>query len=206
MNSKCIRVGLFQTNCYIVEDGSFYAVIDPGDEFDTIEQNLTKEPTHIIITHAHFDHVGALKQLHTKYPNALIAIGEHEELNPETTVQEAKYVLGSAFYMAGFGKTDLQMPKPDILLKDGDTIGPFEVLFTPGHSFGSICLLNSKDKIMFSGDTLFRHNHGRTDINGSYELIIKSLKRLLKLDGQIKVYPGHEGPTSIGEEKIFFNF
>lgn len=208
MNSKCVRTGLFQTNCYVVEDNRssepFVAVIDPGDDPDLIEKALDAAPTHIILTHTHFDHVGALMALHEKYPSAKIAVGEHENMNPEQVLNEARYVLGSSFFMAGLKESDFALPVPDILLKDGDRIGPFTVLFTPGHSSGSICLYSKENNILFSGDTLFAHSYGRTDINGSQSLIEKSLKRLLELEPDTVVYPGHEKATTIGKEISFF--
>ena len=208
MNSKCVRTGLFQTNCYVVEDNSasepFVAVIDPGDDLDLIEAALDTAPSHIILTHTHFDHVGALMALHTKYPSAKIALGEHENMNPEQVLQEARYVLGSSFFMAGLKESDFNLPKPDLLLKDGDSIGPYTVLFTPGHSTGSICLYSEQHHVLYSGDTLFAHSYGRTDINGSQSLIIQSVRRLLALDPTTVVYPGHEEATTIEAERSFF--
>lgn len=200
MNSKCVKVGLFSTNCYIVEDKDFLAVIDPGSDLPLICDALcSKVPTHIILTHTHFDHVGALKALHEKFPLCKIAVGENENMDPVQVLQEAEYVLGPSFYMAGIDKKSFDMPKADILLKDGDIIGPFKVLSTPGHSAGSICLLNEKEKIMFSGDTLFAHGYGRTDINGSQRKLLDSLKRLRKeIDPDTIIYPGHESSSTLG--------
>lgn len=205
MNSKCVKTGLFQTNCYVVQDNDFCAVIDPGDDLDNILALVEKPVTHILLTHAHFDHVGALEALHGKYPSAIIAAGEHEPMDTQTVEKEARYVLGSTYFMAGFARDGFSLPKPDILLKDGDTIGPFTVLFTPGHSFGSVCYYNPADKVLFSGDTLFRHNYGRTDINGDHDMIIESVRRLLSMDKDIQVYPGHDSPTTIGSEQVFFS-
>lgn len=208
MNSKCVKTGLFQTNCYIVEDDSysepFVAVIDPGDYPDLIEKALDGAvPTHIILTHTHFDHVGALMALHAKYPCAKIAVGENENMDPEQVLQEARYVLGSSFFMLGI--KGFELPRPDLLLKDGDRIGPFEVLFTPGHSKGSICLYSKCYRILYSGDTLFAHSYGRTDINGNQKEIEDSVRRLLELDPETVVCPGHEGSTTIAEERSFFS-
>ena len=190
MNSKCVRVGsVIPVNCYIVgDDGAkepFLAVIDPGDDPDVIASQLPAAPTHIIITHCHFDHIGALAPLHDRYPSARIAF----------------------FKYTAYAKNGCVFPEPDILLRDGDTIGPFTVLFTPGHTKGSICLYSEKDKVLYSGDTLFRHSYGRTDLpGGSDEQMAHSLKRLLHMDPDITVYPGHDESTLIGDEQLYFNF
>ena len=205
---KCLKVGLIQTNCYMVRqsDNSFLAVIDPGDYASSIIDSLSLHPTHIILTHSHFDHVGALWTLHEKYPSAIIAGGSEEDFSSESIVAVAKSTMG--YYYRG---TDLyrcggKVPGINLLLRDGDTIGPFTVLHTPGHTKGSICLYSKGDKVLFSGDTLFRHSYGRTDLGGSESQIMKSLRRLLQLDGDTTVYPGHDEPTMISDEKNYFGF
>ena len=212
MNSKCVRVGsVIPVNCYIVSDDGakepFLAVIDPGDDPDFIASQLPGTPTHIIITHCHFDHIGALAPLHDRYPSARIAVGESEDRDPERILSDIKSVLGSFFKYTAYAKNGCAFPEPDILLRDGDEIGPFRVLFTPGHTKGSICLYSEKDKVLYSGDTLFRHSYGRTDLpGGSDEQMAHSLKRLLHLDPDITVYPGHDESTLIGDEQLYFNF
>lgn len=213
MSSKvhCVGVGLLQTNCYIVDstdsDGKpFLAVIDPGDSPDRIVSALKGEPTHIILTHSHFDHIGALKELLSRFPEAKLAVGEKENLDPEYIARIATGVLGSFFFSRGYDQLLREIRKPDILLKDGDTIGPFEVLHTPGHTDGSICLYDKASGILISGDTLFYHSYGRTDLGGSEEQMESSLGRLLALDPDTTVYPGHGEFTTIGEERDYFNF
>ena len=213
MSSKvrCISVGLLQTNCYIVDstgdDGSrFLAVIDPGDMADRIISALEADPTHIILTHCHFDHIGALKELLERYPMAQLAIGADEKLDPKHIADIATGVLGSFFFSRGFDRRIEGIRKADILLKDGDLIGPFRTLHTPGHTEGSICLYDRTSAVLFSGDTLFLHSYGRTDLGGSDEDMEKSLKRILSLDADTKVYPGHGEPTTIGDERAYFMF
>lgn len=204
---RCIGVGLLQTNCYIAssDDGTgFLAVIDPGDNAAGILSALDKDPTHIILTHCHFDHIGALKELLERFPEAKLAVGEKEDTDPDTIAKTAIGILGSFFYKRGYDQLLSGMRKPDILLKDGDEIGPFEVLHTPGHTSGSICLYDRSEGILFSGDTLFRHSYGRTDLGGSDAQMEESLRRLLSLDPDTKVYPGHGEFTTIGEERAFF--
>ena len=206
---SCLKVGFIQTNCYLVketnnQENPFLAIIDPGDEASRIEASLEWKPTHIILTHSHFDHVGALWSLHEKYPDAVIAAGAKEDFSPESIVSTAKDAMGFYYSATGLAKCGSRVPSPQLLLRDGEAIGPFTVLHTPGHTAGSICLFSSEHKVLFSGDTLFRHSYGRTDLGGSETEIIKSLRRLLQLDGDTTVYPGHEEPTLISDEKAYF--
>ena len=205
---KCLKVGLIQTNCYLVRqsDSPFLAVIDPGDYASSIIDSLSLHPTHIILTHSHFDHVGALWTLHEKYPSAVIAGGAEEDFSSQTIVSVAQSTMGYYYHRTDLFKCGGKVPDMDLLLKDGDTIGPFTVLHTPGHTKGSICLYSKEDKVLFSGDTLFRHSYGRTDLGGSEAQIMKSLRRLLQLDKDPTVYPGHDEPTVISDEKAYFGF
>lgn len=205
---ECLRVGLISTNCYLVRqaESGFFAIIDPGDDADFILASLDGEPSHIILTHSHFDHVGALWTLHEKFPSAVIAAGSEEDFSKENIVRIAKGSLGFYYSATGLAKCGSKVPLPSLLLKDGDRIGPFEVLHTPGHTQGSICLYSRENKVLFSGDTLFRHSYGRTDLGGSETQIMKSLRRLLQLDGDTTVYPGHDEPTLISDEKDYFDF
>ena len=96
---ECIRVGMIQTNCYLVRvdqgsDNPFLAVIDPGDDADLIEAHLKWEPTHIILTHSHFDHVGALSFLHERYPSATIAAGSSENFNQQGIEEVTRRAMG----------------------------------------------------------------------------------------------------------------
>ena len=89
-----------------------------------------------------------------------------------------------------------------IKIKEGDKVFNFEIIETPGHSIGDICYFDSDEKILISGDTMFRGTYGRTDLPTSSEMFLwKSLRKLLKMDEDIKVYPGHGLPTTIGEER-----
>ena len=205
---RCLKLGLIRTNCYLVSQSgsSFLAVIDPGDDASSIIDSLSLHPTHIILTHSHFDHVGALWILHEKFPSAVIAGGAEEDFSSQTIVSVAQSTMGHYYHGTDLYKCGGKVPAVNLLLKDGDTIGPFTVLHTPGHTQGSICLYSREDKVLFSGDTLFRHSYGRTDLGGSEAQIMKSLRRLLLLDGDTTVYPGHDEPTVISDEKNYFGF
>ena len=203
-----LSVGAFATNCYIVEDNSSVTLIDaPPTESSKIVNFLKAKNLNldlIILTHGHFDHVLNLRELKDDFPNVKIAISKAD--SPyltdwgELIKQEISFFDSGLFYNKMMSY--LPLPSPDILLNDQDKISSFEVLSTPGHTPGSICLLNREEKILFSGDTLFKASIGRTDLqNGNFTQIISSLQKLKKLDEDILVLPGHGPSTTIGFEK-----
>ena len=188
MNIHTLPLGMLQTNCYILTNGDHCLVIDPGDEADKVlglleKQGLTLEA--ILLTHGHFDHVGAVKTLAAETDCQVYLCQEELALPGAMTA-------GPLFY------TDFY--------KEGDRLTlaglSFEVLHTPGHTPGSVCL--RFDEHLFSGDTLFAGSCGRTDFPGSSPRdMVCSLSRLAKLEDHLKVYPGHGGSTTIGEEKRY---
>lgn len=202
MTITCVEVGLYQTNCYIVEGDSnaekFCMIIDPGDNWDLICSNITAPVTHVVLTHAHFDHIMALGKILQTYPSALLCYSVLEKTDALTLSTIASSCLNSSQIH------DLVVPKANILLKEGSSLCGFEILHTPGHTDGSICLYNPKESILFSGDTLFFHAFGRTDLGGSTKDIISSLKRLFTLPPNTLVYPGHGKATTIGCEKDYY--
>ena len=183
-----IPLGSYQTNCYILDEGDRCLVIDPGDEPQKVltfleKQGLTLEA--ILLTHGHFDHVGAVKTLAAETDCRVYLCQEELALPGAMTA-------GPLFY------TDFY--------KEGDRLTlaglSFEVLHTPGHTPGSVCL--RFDEHLFSGDTLFAGSCGRTDFPGSSPRdMVCSLSRLAKLEDHLRVYPGHGSSTTIGEEKRY---
>jgi glyoxylase-like metal-dependent hydrolase (beta-lactamase superfamily II) len=174
-------VGSLQTNCWIyTSPSSDTVVIDPGADAPLIIDHLRKfnlYPKYILLTHGHFDHITALRELLQSFP-AVVAI--HRD--------DASYSPSLA-------------DKPDMLLSDGDTIGPFKVIHLPGHTPGSVAFFDEAADIMFTGDTLFCGNRGRTDFPGGDEAQIKkSLELLFSMKGSIQVLPGHGPDTTIAEE------
>ncbi len=193
-------VGPLEVNCYVIADeGSKEAlIVDPGDEPDRIvefvkEKGLTVNK--IVYTHSHFDHVGGLPELKEATGAELMM---HKE---ELPVYEA------ARHMAAFWGYEIDpLPKPDVLLSEGDSVTTgnlsFEVLHTPGHSPGGICLYG--EGIVITGDTLFAGSVGRTDLEGgNMENLKKSFKRLMELPEDTQVLPGHGPETTIGQERRF---
>jgi glyoxylase-like metal-dependent hydrolase (beta-lactamase superfamily II) len=195
-----ITVGMLQENCYLYAcpQTREAVIIDPGDEAERILntiRDLQLLPRYIINTHGHFDHICALDAVSEVYPIPL-------------AIHPADVPMYTDKHIAAFvGRTaPLVKRKPDILLKEGDciTIGTLtlEVLHTPGHSPGSVCLL-SQPHCVFSGDTLFYRSIGRSDLpGGDYAQLITSIReKLYTLEDDLAVFPGHGEPTTIIEEK-----
>ena len=207
-------VGAISTNCWIYMYGTSTgspadeaAVIDPGDEADVIisalkKNNLTLK--HILLTHGHFDHIAALPDLISALnPKPEIAIHrlDSEYLGPEAYKSHRISILAATGNTSFIDDLWNNIPSQDRLLEDGDTIGPFTVLHVPGHTRGSAAFWDKSEKVLFTGDTLFKGDCGRTDLpGGSEKEILESLSRLLKMDGNITVYPGHGDITTIEQE------
>lgn len=196
----CITVGVFQENCYLYAcpQTREAVIIDPGDEAPRILEQikaLQLTPKYIINTHGHIDHIMAIDAVSEVYPVPLaIHPADIHMYTEERTAR--RYGL----------EPPLVKRKPDILLKEGDTFSfgtlSLKVLHTPGHTPGGVCLL-SEPHCLFSGDTLFYRSVGRTDFEGgSFDQLATSIReKLYTLDEDLAVFPGHEGPTTIGEEK-----
>ena len=199
---ESIAVGPLQCNCYILgcEKTHEALVIDPGDEVQLILPLLQKhglKVKYILSTHAHIDHVGDLEKLKT-ITGAQTLLHERDLSLYQNLPTQASWL----------GVEVPSMTQIDNFIQEGDLIQFGEhsgdVLFTPGHTPGSLCLhLPGQTDLLFAGDTLFQRSIGRTDLwGGSYEDIIRSIrKKLLVLDEKTVVYPGHGPSTTIAEER-----
>lgn len=196
---ETVCVGAFQVNCYILapESNSSAIIIDPGDQEDKIKQILDKYklmPGLIVNTHGHIDHIGSDDKF-----SAPVYIHKDDL----AALKDPRINL-SAFLSSPVGLKSKAKALED---KENIVLGriQLEVIHTPGHTPGGICLLMKKpmNKILFSGDTLFYQGIGRTDFSGANEaLLIKSIKeKLFKLPEDTIVYPGHGPSSTIGREK-----
>ena len=195
MYLKTLIVGMMEANCYIVGDESTKEVfiVDPGGDYKKIKKIIDVDglkPQVVINTHGHGDHIGADSEFG-------LPVWIHR-LDAEFLQDPSKNLSGAFGFL-------LKTKHAARLLEDGDIlkIGKYEleVIHTPGHTPGSICLKG--EGVIFTGDTLFCEGVGRTDfLYGSQEDIIRSIKeRLLKLDDDYVVYPGHGPSSTIGNEK-----
>ena len=197
MKVKVMQVGPIGTNCYILEDEATNkaAVIDPGDEGDRILSVLKEDGVqveYILLTHGHYDHTTAVPELIRALPQAEVYIHQ----------ADANGAGSQLFPLAG-QVADLKY------YNEGDTLTlgslTIQVLHTPGHSKGSVTL--QVGDVLFTGDTLFCGSCGRTDFpGGSYADMQRSLKRLADLPGDYRVYPGHEGSTTLDYERRYNPF
>lgn len=191
-------LGSYQTNCYIVHDEAAKScvVIDPGYQADDIllelrGLGLTLEA--IFLTHGHFDHVGAVKQL-VEATSCKLWMSERDWSQPISPMSAYLYPLANCDFTEVW------------FCEDGEAISAagltFRVLETPGHTRGSVCFLCGD--ALFSGDTLFAGSCGRTDLpGGDWTTIRESLKRLAALEGDFRVYPGHGESTTLAEERQY---
>ena len=162
MKINRVIVGPLETNCYVLEIDNKCLVIDPGDEFDKIKEVIgDKKIVGVIITHYHFDHIGALNN----FNKSLIL--------DKNNLEEKEYNIDNF---------------------------NFEIIYTPGHKEDSITIYFKENKVMFTGDFIFKGTIGRMDLpGGSQEEMINSLEKMKNYDKKIKIYPGH------GEHTYLYN-
>jgi len=198
MKILLITDDIYEENCYVVIDENDCTLIDPGFNFDKIN-NLIKSNKYnlstIILTHGHIDHLGDLDKISKEYPNACIYIHELD--------------LNMLFDVSLNASKLFGMPKayPKTInvktVKDQDRINKFKVYHVPGHTKGSIVLyLDYSNGMLFTGDTLFKNSVGRTDLpTGSMIEIEKSLEKIIKsFSKSINILPGHYSKTTLKDE------
>lgn len=200
MKLESLTVGLIGTNCYLLWDesaGNAAAIVDPGGSADLILNKIKQEKLDvkmILLTHGHFDHVMGVPDLLAAYPDLPVYI-------TETDYPEARD--GGQF---GYRMGEVSSVQ---FYDEGDTVElgrlKIDVLRTPGHTPGSVTL--RVEDVLLTGDTLFCGSCGRTDFpGGSYADMQRSLKRLADLPGDYRVYPGHEGSTTLDYERKYNPF
>lgn len=184
-----LQLGMLGTNCYFLcdEAACVCAVIDPGAAGEKIAAFAAERGfaiDKILLTHAHFDHVGGLSALHTAAPDAPIFVhaldtDEHLNMSHGKLVYTHTYVEGDEIAVGNLR---------------------VRVLHTPGHTQGSVCLM--VENAIFTGDTLFAGSCGRTDFaGGSSEQMFASLKRLGQMAGDFDIYPGHGEASTLASER-----
>ena len=201
---QCVLGQVF-TNCYFLKNKKTgeLLIVDPGDYAEKVFQKVALmqgKPVGILLTHGHFDHIMAVKEVKEKYQIPVYACMQEEVMLAEPTINMTA-VYGSACSI-----------KPDVLLDDGQIFEAagfsIQMFHTPGHTKGSCCYYIEDEGVLFSGDTLFCGSVGRTDFpGGSSAEIVRSLHKLVDaLPEDTEVFPGHDTSTTIGYEKRYNPF
>ena len=195
-----VTVGMIETNCYLREDEATgtRAVIDPGDHSDALIAELDRRGgalDYILLTHGHYDHILGAAELVERYHPTVCASEKELALIGEPSWNLSK----------NHGLT-IKPFTVDRALKDGETIdfgeSTITFLLTPGHTMGSGCYL--VDDAIFSGDTLFCTGIGRTDFpTSSMQDMMQSIRRLRDLEGDYRVYPGHDMFSTLNQERKY---
>lgn len=195
MDIKTFHTTELETNTYAVVNGGKAFVVDPGDGADEIAAYVKErgaETEAVLLTHAHFDHIGAVAALQRGGAKVII----HAADAP---------LIGSFKNLAFYAGKKVEKFTPDITVRGGEELTvagiSVHVIHTPGHTAGGVCYV--AEDCIFSGDTLFELSYGRTDFpTGSFaELKNSLLNKLFAMKGDYKVYPGHGNPTMLSFER-----
>ena len=193
-----------KTNCYIIQDekSKETMVIDPAGDVDKIIEMLDilqAKLKYIYLTHCHGDHIGGVEELKQRCGGQVVTQRLAAENLLDININLTSYIGNKGITV----ETDARVDDKD-LLHLGDL--EFEVIHTPGHTSGGSCLYCKSEKLLFSGDTLFRGTWGRTDVpTGDFEAVISSImQKLMFLPDDTIVYPGHGKSTMIREEKPIY--
>lgn len=190
-----LSLGAYQANCYLLTSREETLVIDPGAEPERVLQAVRgRSVAGIVATHCHCDHIGAINELASASGAEVFAGAEDAD------------AMGDP-HLSGFDEegSDYRVEHVEVWLTEGQQISwgddQLVVLATPGHTPGSICLLDTANGTLFTGDTLFEAGVGRTDfIRGDAQAMRATLARLGALSPELVVLPGHGNPTTIGRE------
>ena len=201
---ETMTVGMAQSNCYIVHNETEAIIVDPGGEQARIEQTIERldiKPIAILLTHTHYDHIGALEGIRDTYNVPVYVAAE-----------ENNWLMDPMKNLSGYvGESITTRPaEEELLIGDEMTIGEFtfKVLPTPGHSPGGVSFVFMDGDFVITGDALFGGSIGRTDFPGSnHEQLLTSIReQLFTLPEHYTIYPGHMGRSTIGHEKNYNPF
>ena len=200
-------LGQLQANCYFLIKNNECLIVDPADEASFILEELQRRKLNLVgmlATHGHFDHIMAAGEIQ-KSLNVALYIFKEDQFLIDRLEETAEYFLG---YRSVILKPTLikHLAAQAGLIKVKNKIGSFEfdLFHTPGHTPGSCCFYFKKERVVFTGDTLFQRGIGRYDFSYSNKKDLKkSLETLLKLPDDTIVYPGHGEKTTIAEESDF---
>ena len=191
MKITTFQTGYLEVNTSILVDGDKAIAIDPGANAERIAEEVFRQNAslkEIWLTHAHFDHIGAIPELLKRFPDAVVYMHPGD-----------KPLLGD-----GRNRFEPEYPFIERLEKVADCreLSAAKTIETPGHSPGGVCYYLESEKVLFSGDTLFFESYGRTDFpGGDFHLLQESFRKLAELPDDTKVIPGHGPATTIGHEK-----
>ncbi len=187
MNIKKIVVGTLEENCYFITKDKDLIIVDPGDEFDKLNKIIKNNNFNllaILITHAHFDHIGALSELINNYKVDVYYNNVNKEIlyNRLIDLEEKNYNINNF---------------------------NFDVIYTPGHRNDCVTFYFKENKVMFTGDFIFKDSIGRCDLEYANPMQMKnSIEKIKKYDDKIIIYPGHGANTTLGyeiENNFYFN-
>jgi glyoxylase-like metal-dependent hydrolase (beta-lactamase superfamily II) len=206
MEILSFSLGAFQANCYlVVDEQNRCLIIDPGDEAGFILEEIQRrklQPVAILATHGHFDHIMAVGEIQRSF-SIPFYINEKDRFLIDRVEETAEYFLNYKPAILPIKNIKNLSIKNSLKIKNWS----FKIIFTPGHTPGSVCFYFEKEKILFSGDTLFKEAIGRYDFSySSKKDLDNSLKKLLQLPPDTVVYPGHGETTTIAEAMSFLGF
>jgi len=194
---KTIPLGHSGTNCYVYTNNATgkSVIIDPaGDAPRLLDEVRGMDIAAIILTHGHFDHIGASDQVRHALNVPVFASKN------DAALANNQDHNGTAF----FSMRPISAAVDHFLTEGENDFGgvALDVIFTPGHTYGSVCLYSPADKVLIAGDTLFKESYGRYDLpTGDYGALRASVTALFELPEDVAVYPGHGPATTIGHEK-----
>ncbi|RRD31966.1 MBL fold metallo-hydrolase [Streptococcus minor] len=196
-------------NTYILEKDSHLMIVDPGSDWSAIDatiRRLNKPIAAILLTHTHYDHIMSLEKVRENFDKPPVYVAE----------KEASWLYSPMDNLSGQPRHD---DLPDVICQPAEHIFQydtvydiagfqFQVVETPGHSWGGVSFIFPKEELVITGDALFRETIGRYDLpTGNFEQLIEGIKaKLLSLPGHYRVYPGHGFDTTINHEKVFNPF